>query len=256
MRLVLGVLGHDDETKAAGEVLLPHLLAASRPSSTPSTPAGRCCSGVDGVCVISHGSSSAVAIANALRVAHDLAEADLSGRLAELIAGLDPGRAGAATASVPRLAARSLTLRGLGLTAAGLLLFQPARGGQLVPRRDSPRRDDRRRWASGTPGGERPRATRLSRSGGSLGIALLNTDGLLGGGRPPWPPTRPGPGWGCRPRGWCPAASVHGYVVRFRGLGGHGGGGLRAHGGAASARPRGRPRPVVGLELEGAAEAA
>ena len=42
--------------------------------------------GVDGVCVISHGSSSAVAINNALHVAHDLAKSDLSGRLADLIA--------------------------------------------------------------------------------------------------------------------------------------------------------------------------
>jgi len=35
--------------------------------------------------VISHGSSSAVAVTNALRMAHDLAVSDLSGRLADLI---------------------------------------------------------------------------------------------------------------------------------------------------------------------------
>jgi len=85
MGLVLGVLNHDDATKAAGEVLLPHLLAAAA-EVDPENTGGAMLLGVDGVCVISHGSSSAVAIANALHVAFDLATADLSGRLAEAIA--------------------------------------------------------------------------------------------------------------------------------------------------------------------------
>ena len=38
----------------------------STASSTPTPPAGPCCSGVDGVCIISHGSSSARAIVNAV----------------------------------------------------------------------------------------------------------------------------------------------------------------------------------------------
>ncbi len=84
MRLVLGVLGTDEETKAAGEVLLPHLLGASA-EIDPEATGGAMLLSVDGVCVISHGSSSQVAIENALRVAHDLAKADLSGRLAERI---------------------------------------------------------------------------------------------------------------------------------------------------------------------------
>ena len=41
---LLGVFGTDDATRAAAEVLLPHLLPW-RPSSSPRTPAGPCCSG-------------------------------------------------------------------------------------------------------------------------------------------------------------------------------------------------------------------
>jgi glycerol-3-phosphate acyltransferase PlsX len=85
MGLVLDVLNLDEATKAAGDVLLPHLLAAAA-ELDPENTGGAMLLGVDGVCVISHGSSSAVAIANALHVAHDLAKADLSGRLAGLIA--------------------------------------------------------------------------------------------------------------------------------------------------------------------------
>jgi len=88
MGLVLEVLGHDEATKAAGDVLLPHLLGAAA-ELDPENTGGAMLLGVDGVCVISHGSSSAVAIANALHVAHDLAKADLSGRLAGLIAAPD-----------------------------------------------------------------------------------------------------------------------------------------------------------------------
>jgi len=85
MSMVLGVLNHDDQTRAAGEVLMPHLLSAAA-TVDPENTGGAMLLGVDGVCVISHGSSSAVAIANAVHVAHDLASADLSRRLAEMIA--------------------------------------------------------------------------------------------------------------------------------------------------------------------------
>ncbi|MGH9046629.1 MAG: phosphate acyltransferase PlsX, partial [Acidimicrobiales bacterium] len=74
MALVLEVLGTDDETTAAGQVLLPHLLDAAA-ELNPETTGGAMLLGVDGVCVISHGSSTAVAVANALHVAHDLAKA-------------------------------------------------------------------------------------------------------------------------------------------------------------------------------------
>ena len=85
MRLVLGVLGRDDETRAAGDVLLPHLLEVAG-EVDPENTGGAMLLGVDGVCVISHGSSSSVAIANALHVAHDLARADLSSHLARAVA--------------------------------------------------------------------------------------------------------------------------------------------------------------------------
>jgi glycerol-3-phosphate acyltransferase PlsX len=85
MGLVLGVLNHDEATRAAADVLLVHLLAAAA-ELDPENTGGAMLLGVDGVCVISHGSSSAVAIANALHVAHDLATSELSSRLAGLIA--------------------------------------------------------------------------------------------------------------------------------------------------------------------------
>jgi phosphate acyltransferase len=85
MRLVLGALGADEESKAAGDVLLPHLLGAAA-EVDPERTGGAMLLGVDGVCVISHGSSSQVAIENALHVAYDLARAKLSRRLADLIA--------------------------------------------------------------------------------------------------------------------------------------------------------------------------
>jgi glycerol-3-phosphate acyltransferase PlsX len=86
MGLVLSVLGHDDETRSAGDVLLPHLLDAAA-EVDPERTGGAMLLGVDGVCVISHGSSSALAIANALRVAHDLARSGLATRVASLVAG-------------------------------------------------------------------------------------------------------------------------------------------------------------------------
>jgi glycerol-3-phosphate acyltransferase PlsX len=85
MRLVLSVLGRDEETKAAGEVLMPHLLEVAG-EVDPENTGGAMLLGVDGVCVISHGSSSSVAIKNALHVAHDLARADLARHLAGAVA--------------------------------------------------------------------------------------------------------------------------------------------------------------------------
>ncbi|CAB4775123.1 unannotated protein [freshwater metagenome] len=43
--------------------------------------------GVDGVCVISHGSSNANAIRNALRVAYDMVEADIVAHLRDAVSG-------------------------------------------------------------------------------------------------------------------------------------------------------------------------
>ncbi|HEV2427354.1 MAG TPA: phosphate acyltransferase PlsX [Acidimicrobiales bacterium] len=68
---LLGVIDTDDETRAAGATLMEHLLPlASR--LTPDAQGGAMLLGLEGICVISHGSSNATAIMNALRVASEL----------------------------------------------------------------------------------------------------------------------------------------------------------------------------------------
>ena len=64
------------EARVAAESLLPALLPLYAKFS-PETYGGAMLLGVDGVCVISHGSSNANAICNALRVAADMVEADV-----------------------------------------------------------------------------------------------------------------------------------------------------------------------------------
>ena len=81
MRAVLAALDTDEATKAAGDVLLPALLPLAA-ELDPDTYGGAMLLGVEGVCVISHGSSSSRAIVNAIRVARDAIDADLVGRLA------------------------------------------------------------------------------------------------------------------------------------------------------------------------------
>ncbi len=70
------------ETKAAGDVLLPELLPQAT-AMDPESTGGAMLLGVGGVCIISHGSSSARAIVNAVRVAHEMAGKDLVGHLAK-----------------------------------------------------------------------------------------------------------------------------------------------------------------------------
>ena len=66
------IIGTDEATKAAGDVLFPHLLPIAS-DLDPDSHGGAMLLGLEGVCVISHGSSSARAIKNALHVGHDLA---------------------------------------------------------------------------------------------------------------------------------------------------------------------------------------
>ncbi len=76
---ILGrAIASSPETKAAGDVLIPALLPYAA-SMDPEETGGAMLLGVDGVCIISHGSSSEKAIVNAVRVAHDLARRDLVG---------------------------------------------------------------------------------------------------------------------------------------------------------------------------------
>ena len=84
MNLLGGVMSANDAAKAASEVLLPGLLEASAPLD-PEATGGAMLLGVDGVCIISHGSSSRRAIVNAIRVGHDLASRGLSGKVAAAV---------------------------------------------------------------------------------------------------------------------------------------------------------------------------
>lgn len=63
------------EYKAHADALMPALLPLYE-KFDPETYGGAMLLGVDGVCIISHGSSSQRAILNALRVAKDLVESD------------------------------------------------------------------------------------------------------------------------------------------------------------------------------------
>jgi glycerol-3-phosphate acyltransferase PlsX len=89
MHALAGILGHDDQTRAAADTLLPH-LAPLADAFDPDNTGGAMLLGIDGVCVISHGSSSARAVVSAVKVAHDVAEAGLVGRLADALAARDP----------------------------------------------------------------------------------------------------------------------------------------------------------------------
>jgi glycerol-3-phosphate acyltransferase PlsX len=85
LETLFAVFGTDEATKAASEVLLPHLLPIAA-EFDPENTGGAMLLGVGGVCVISHGSSTATAVANAVRVANDLAEGGLVAHLAEAVA--------------------------------------------------------------------------------------------------------------------------------------------------------------------------
>ena len=73
-----------EEARQATEVLLPVLVPLNE-QLDPETYGGAMLLGVDGVCVISHGSSSSRAIHNAVRVAAEMANADVVGRLAAAV---------------------------------------------------------------------------------------------------------------------------------------------------------------------------
>ncbi len=84
MRFLIGalteILGRPDVRQTA-DALYPHLLPLAA-ALDPENTGGAMLLGVDGVCVISHGSSSSVAIVNAITVAHDLAVGGLVGEVA------------------------------------------------------------------------------------------------------------------------------------------------------------------------------
>jgi glycerol-3-phosphate acyltransferase PlsX len=77
---VLEVIGTNDATKAAGDALLPYLLPLAS-ELNPENHGGAMLLGLNGICVISHGSSSSTAIMNALRVAAEMNEAEVVDKL-------------------------------------------------------------------------------------------------------------------------------------------------------------------------------
>ena len=81
---VLGVIDTNDETRAAGRVLMEQLVPVAA-QLTPENQGGALLLGLDGICVISHGSSNATAIFNALRVAAEMERADVVSKLRSTI---------------------------------------------------------------------------------------------------------------------------------------------------------------------------
>ena len=86
VKTVLGVIDTNEETRAAGAVLFDYLAPVAATLS-PDNQGGAMLLGLDGICVISHGSSNATAIMNALRVA---AEMDASGVVARTRSAIRP----------------------------------------------------------------------------------------------------------------------------------------------------------------------
>jgi glycerol-3-phosphate acyltransferase PlsX len=82
---ILDAMGSTPETQRASEVLMPALLPLYA-TLDPDNTGGAMLLGVNGVCVISHGSSSATAIVNAVRVAKDVVEHGLVHELAKAVA--------------------------------------------------------------------------------------------------------------------------------------------------------------------------
>jgi phosphate acyltransferase len=73
-----------DEAREAAATLWPALVPLYE-SLDPESTGGAMLLGVDGVCIISHGSSSATAVVNAVRVARDMVQGDVVGHLARTI---------------------------------------------------------------------------------------------------------------------------------------------------------------------------
>ena len=81
---MLGVFGTDEATTEAAGVLLPHLLPLAA-EFEPENTGGAMLLGTDGVCVISHGSSNATAMMNAVLVAHECATRGLADHVAAAV---------------------------------------------------------------------------------------------------------------------------------------------------------------------------
>lgn len=82
---VFDVMSSTPAAIEASRTLLPLLLPIAE-DLDPDTHGGAMALGLNGVCIISHGSSSAKAIVNAVKVAADMVEQDLVSRVREAVA--------------------------------------------------------------------------------------------------------------------------------------------------------------------------
>ncbi len=81
---VLAAVDTNDDTRSAGTTLFAHLMPTVD-SLTPENQGGALLLGLDGICVISHGSSNATAVMNAVRVAAEMDRANVVDRLRSAI---------------------------------------------------------------------------------------------------------------------------------------------------------------------------
>jgi glycerol-3-phosphate acyltransferase PlsX len=81
---LLNAFGSAPEYQAAADALMPALLPLYE-TLDPETYGGAMLLGVDGVCIISHGSSSERAIVNGIQVAREMVEADVVGEITAAI---------------------------------------------------------------------------------------------------------------------------------------------------------------------------
>ena len=84
VKAIVEAMNATDETRKASEVLIPALLPLYE-AMDPDTYGGAMLLGVDGVCIISHGKSSATAIVNAVRLGAAMVDGDLVGRLRAVV---------------------------------------------------------------------------------------------------------------------------------------------------------------------------
>lgn len=84
MKMLLNIMNTNEETKKAQDILLNYLLPVAD-ELDPESTGGAMLLGIDGISLISHGSSSSKAISSALRIAHDLSNANIVQRLKEAV---------------------------------------------------------------------------------------------------------------------------------------------------------------------------
>jgi glycerol-3-phosphate acyltransferase PlsX len=84
LKTMIGALfsafGSSPEYQAHADALMPALLPLYE-AFDPETYGGAILLGVDGVCIIAHGSSSARAIENGIAVAREMVEVDMVGQI-------------------------------------------------------------------------------------------------------------------------------------------------------------------------------